>query len=342
MYSPKRVSETIARVRGELGLSPAHSPEVCSTHFDHISETLLVVVADRPDKSAALGHGGWVSSRLKAELGVERLGVRAQTDLYLKRFRVRRAIRRLKSLAQKVEPGVKKVVTTRLIPMLENELLYPDRSFYEAEPLREHGAVVGFSGGVDSTAALIILWKAGLNPVAVTVSPGTWLVPSDTRRTIDGMVRRLGVEHHFIGQTNGYNEMFKAALEGRFHPCSRCHPLTESLVKSFAIENRIPIVSFGDLLSTGGYSSSLTGGILRFNPPAALALTKLDTILLARQFGHPGAKYVYGCPLLREVFKLHPEKRSPAIGRVLRETRAGVLDPGEALRYIESIVQREV
>jgi predicted PP-loop superfamily ATPase len=342
MYSPKRVSEVISRVRRGLGLSQLHDPEVTATHFDPRSGTLLVITSDRPDKSAVLGHGGWVSSRLKAELGVEHLGVRAQTDLYLKRFRVRRAIRRLKGLAPKLGSEVREMVTTRLIPMLENELLYPDRRLYEVESLREHGCVVGFSGGVDSASALIILLKAGLNPVAVTVNPGTWLVPSATRRTIDGMVEGLGVEHHYLDKSEGYHDVFKSALEGRFHPCGKCHPLTESRVIDFAVENRIPIVSFGDLLSTGGYSSSITRGILRFNPAAALALTKLDTALLARQFGHPGTKYVFGCPLLKEVFKLHPEKRFPSISRVLRETRAGVLDPGQALKYIESIIQREV
>lgn len=341
MYSPKRVSEAVAKVRRELGLSSSYKPKVASTHFDPETGTLLIFMADRPDKSAVLGHGGWLSSRLKTELGVEHLGVRAKTDVDLKKFRIKKAIRRLKSLLSQIHPAAKDMASARLIPLLENELKYPRRNPYEAEPISGYGAVVGFSGGVDSASALILLWRAGLNPLAVTVNPGTWLVPLDVRKTIDTMVKRLGVEHHYLDLRDEYDNIFKASFEGRIHPCGRCHLLIESHVRDHAMTRGIPVISFGDLLSTGGYSSSVTEGVLRFNPCAALALTKLDTIMLARQFGHPGTRFTFGCPMLRETFRLHPEARMPSISRVLRETRAGVLDPGQALRYIESIIRSE-
>ncbi|HEX7468501.1 MAG TPA: ATPase, partial [Methanobacterium sp.] len=42
----------------------------------------------------------------------------------------------------------------------------------------------------------------------------------------------------------------------------------------------------------------------------------------------------YGCPLINEVHKMHPHMRRYSIQRILRETRAGVLEPGQALSLI--------
>jgi len=46
---------------------------------------------------------------------------------------------------------------------------------------------------------------------------------------------------------------------------------------------------------------------------------------------------VYGCPLLREAFRRHRWAKFIAYERILRETRAGILEPMEALRYIKKI-----
>lgn len=45
----------------------------------------------------------------------------------------------------------------------------------------------------------------------------------------------------------------------------------------------------------------------------------------------------YGCPLVVQVHKKYPQYRSFSIQRVLRETRAGILEPGEALDLIKTI-----
>ena len=67
--------------------------------------------------------------------------------------------------------------------------------------------------------------------------------------------------------------------------------------------------------------------------PAMLSATKGETKDLAGRFGIE-SRGAYGCPLINEVHKRHPHMRRFSIQRVLRETRAGVLEPGEALRLI--------
>jgi predicted PP-loop superfamily ATPase len=79
------------------------------------------------------------------------------------------------------------------------------------------------------------------------------------------------------------------------------------------------------------------GNILRINLPALLSLKKGDVKKIAGKLG-VGKKGGYGCPLIGEVHKKHPHMRCFSIQRVLRETRAGVLEPGEALNQIKGIM----
>jgi hypothetical protein len=74
-------------------------------------------------------------------------------------------------------------------------------------------------------------------------------------------------------------------------------------------------------------------GMLRINLPAMLAMTKEDTRLVSSK-----EEEIYGCALLRKVHMEFPHMRRYSISRVLRETRAGVLAPAQATKYIESII----
>ena len=73
--------------------------------------------------------------------------------------------------------------------------------------------------------------------------------------------------------------------------------------------------------------------ILRINLPALLSVTKGEIKSLAGKYGIKKRK-VNGCPLLGEVHKKHPYMRRFSVQRILRETRAGILEPGEALEMI--------
>jgi len=84
-------------------------------------------------------------------------------------------------------------------------------------------------------------------------------------------------------------------------------------------------------------NSLINGDILKINLPALLSLKKGDVKKIAAMWGvkkHGG----YGCPLIGEVHRKHPHMRRFSIQRVLRETRAGVLEPGEALEQINGMI----
>ena len=75
--------------------------------------------------------------------------------------------------------------------------------------------------------------------------------------------------------------------------------------------------------------------IIRLNLPASLAVSKLENKSLTSHYNLIKFKG-FGCPLLYEVHKKFPHMKRYSIQRILRETRSGVLEPGEALDLIWS------
>jgi predicted PP-loop superfamily ATPase len=196
-------------------------------------------------------------------------------------------------------------------------------------------AVVALSGGVDSSASLVIAKMLGFNPVAVTVNPGDIILPRYFRESAENLTRKLGVRHHYLEVD--MKEVIDGSLEGRFHPCGKCSKTIEETIMAFIHENNIPFLIFGDLLSTGASSFQREGDVLRINLPAVLSLKKGDVKNIAFKWGVK-TRNGYGCPLIGEVHKKHLHMRRFSIQRVLRETRAGVLEPGEALDQIAGIL----
>ena len=340
MYTPEEISRFVAEVRKDLKLFSLVQPEILRIRYSPEDDSMLIIAADRPDKAALLGPGGRVLKTVRDRLGIGRVAARSQTQIMIKRFRVALALKAAKKLLSEVDGEAKEIVRDRILPMLRNELKYPERRWLRMWELPYHGIAVAYSGGVDSTASLLIAKLAGLNPIAVTVDAGGWMIPPHTKRIIEETTKNLNIPHRYLKpKTEIFNEILSSAVEGRKHPCKDCHCQIEHLVMKFCKENHIPIVGFGDLLPTGRYSIYMVEkGLVRFNVAAALSLTKTDTILASKRAGHPGSRLVYGCPLLRSLHKRHHHFRYVSIGRVLRELRAQVLEPSQALRYVKSII----
>jgi predicted PP-loop superfamily ATPase len=339
MYSASDISSLVQRFRSELGLSLSVTPKIADVCYDESMGTLTIIAEDRPDKSAILGPGGWVLKKLRKELNLNWVGVKSKTDLEVKKYRVNLAINRLNELSKKLSKELRRIIAGRLLPLLKNELKYPKRKLLELKPIDKSVISVAFSGGVDSSSALIIASKLGLQPISVSINPGAWILPPEMKEVIDFVTSKMNIEHKYVEAGGFFKEIFNNAIQGRIHPCGKCHEAMEVLVSEFAEENDTPIISFGDLLPTGNYSSYIVKpNILRFNIVAAIALTKTDTIGIARSLGHPGASFIFGCPFLRKLHKKYPHYRWPSIQRVVRETRAGVLEPNQALEYIKGII----
>lgn len=339
MYSPKEVLKAVLKARRELGLESRGEPKIVDTVFHEDSGTLLVIAEDRPDKAGVLGPGGWVLKKVKDELGVEQIGARTMVDIKVKLERVRLAIQRYSTLAKSLENPIKRLILDRVIPILRNELDYPRRSLYEADPLDAHQVIVGYSGGVDSTSALIVLKKAGLNPIAVTVDPGSRIISAKTKDSIRKLTKEVEVPHFFVKPDREvFERIFEDSVAGRIHPCGSCSREIENTVLLEAQKRDICLVGFGDMLPTGSHSLQLRpNNRVKMNILAALAYSKTDSILLARSIGYPFTRLTYGCQFLRALHRKHPHFRFVSVQRVLREVRANILEPNQALQYIKSI-----
>jgi predicted PP-loop superfamily ATPase len=195
--------------------------------------------------------------------------------------------------------------------------------------------VVALSGGVDSSFSLILAKILGFRFRAVTVDPGSIILPGYFKTSVEELIQKLRVEHEYLPLD--LTEVVEGSLAGRFHPCGRCSKLIEKTVLSYAQERGVQFLFYGDLLSTGADSFSFEEDILRINLPALLSATKGEVKRIARKWGVE-KKAGYGCPLLKEVQKKHPSMRRYSIQRIERETRAGVLEPGEALDMIMRII----
>ncbi|MBI4814236.1 MAG: 7-cyano-7-deazaguanine synthase [Methanobacterium sp.] len=258
------------------------------------------------------------------------------------------------SFLRNFNPGEFQITTHKSGEVLENDIEIDLDTEIDPDQFK---SVVALSGGVDSSTSLIVAQMLGFHPLAVTVNPGDIILPRYFRESVENLTQMLGVQHQYLEVD--MKEIIEGSLGGRFHPCGRCSKTIEETVFDFTRDNNIPFLIYGDLLSTGAQSLQLElnssgkgtssgieinssgietnlvkGNILRINLPALLSLKKGDMKKVAGSWGVK-KRGGYGCPLIEEVHKKHPHMRQFSIQRVLRETRAGILEPGEALDQIK-------
>lgn len=327
------IEELISRIRRDIGHKDVE-PDIREVVWDENSQELVIVTSDRPGKSTVIGKGGWVAGRLKEELGIKSVHVEAYTDLMVRRYRMELArdhLNQIRSNPHLALNNLARLLEKRIEKPYALETLLDEYQEPEDSPV----SVVALSGGVDSSFSLILAHILGFQPQAVTVDPGSIILPGYFKRSVEHLTQKLQVPHEYLPLD--LEEVIRESLEGRFHPCGRCSKLIEETVLRYAQKLGAQFLFYGDLLSTGADSLTLEGDILRINLPALLSATKGEVKGIARSWGVQ-KKAGYGCPLLKEVQNKHPSMRRYSIQRIERETRAGVLEPGEALDMIMRLI----
>jgi uncharacterized protein len=313
--------------------------------YDDVSRNLIIIAPDRPEKSSIIGKGGWVVGRLREELGVNNIHVDAYSDLIIRIYRMELAMKKLEKILTSIENTSQPLKNLQDILMLRMNNLDTfdflkefsmELSNFKSEdynvPINEkYNAVVALSGGVDSSFSLIIAKLMGFNPLAVTVNPGNIILPSYFRNNVESLSKSLNVPHEYVDVN--MDSVVDQALKGKLHPCGRCSKIIETALLEYSKKIEIPFLIFGDFLATGSQSIVSVDGLWRINLPAMLSATKGETKSLSKYFNIE-SRGGYGCPLINEVHIAHPHMRRFSIQRILRETRAGVLEPGQALDLI--------
>ncbi len=332
MYTKEFILDEVNKIREDIGHEKA---DIFIEDIYYENNELWIITEDRPDKSAIIGKGGWVVGKLREKLELESIHVESYGDFLNKNYKLKLSKKTVSNLNSSLI-GLKNLETV-IDDKLENiysfnfENYFNENEFEESENIE---AVVALSGGVDSSFSLILAKKLGFNPIAVTVDPGTIILPKQFKQNIQSLTDELNISHEYI--ETDYSEIIQESFTGKLHPCGRCSKNTGELVKEYAKSKEIPIIIFGDMLATGSQCINLQDDSLyRLNLPASLSVGKQEIKSLIRNYDLKEFKG-FGCPLLYEVHRKFPHMKKFSIQRILRETRSSALEPGEALDLIWS------
>ena len=310
MYTKEFILDEVNAIREEIGHDRV---EIFIEEIYFENNELWIITEDRPDKSAIIGKGGWVVGKLREKLGLESIHVESYGDFLNKKYKLKLSKKTIHNL------GLNYVGINNLERMIDDKL----------------GNIYSFN--FDNYLKEILAKRLGFNPVAVTVDPGTIILPNQFKQNIKTVVESLDIRHEYINAD--YSDVIDESFAGNVHPCGRCSNNTGNLVKQYAKDNEIPIIVFGDMLATGSQCINLQDDSLyRLNLPASLSVGKQEIKSLIRNYDLKTFKG-FGCPLLYEVHKKFPHMKKFSIQRILRETRSSALEPGEALDLIWSFYQ---
>ena len=339
MYTKEFILSEVNLIRDEIGHEKVEI-FIEEIYFSEKTNELWIITEDRPDKSAIIGKGGWVVGKLREKLNLESIHVESYGDFLNKNYKLKLSKKTVDNLNLDLV-GLKNLKTT-IDNKLDNiysfnfESYLSEKEFEESENTE---AVVALSGGVDSSFSLILAKKLGFNPVAVTVDPGTIILPKQFKDNIRLLTDTLDISHEYI--ETDCSEIIRESFTGKVHPCGRCSKNTSELVKEYAKSKEIPIIIFGDMLATGSQCINLQDySLYRLNLPASLCVGKQEIKSLIRNYDLKEFKG-FGCPLLYEVHRKFPYMKKFSIQRILRETRSGALEPGEALDLIWSFYKTQ-
>lgn len=258
-----------------------------------------------------------------------------EVNLVVKKHRLTLAAKTLQNLLDRYEgTQVADTLEKCVKPMLEHRLasLNQGEDRGEKKVGCEKKVLVASSGGVDSTASLLIAFETGLKPVAVTLK----LPWGDSRPlNLEKFCEQLGIPLKTLGCTEEHLELFHDAQRRGYHPCGRCHSLLVGKLHSYATDVGADMIGFGNMLPTGTHAIRVVGeSLVHVNIPALLALDKREALAIT---GFTG-QLRYGCNFLGGLHKKHRYTRRVSLQRVFRELRAGCIDVEIAEQFVWSIL----
>ena len=341
MYTKEEIIEEIITIREEIGHDFVE-PEIKEMYL-HDNE-LTIIAPDRPEKSIIIGKGGWVVGKLREKLGLKSIHVISYTDIILKEYQLELSAKHVEKLLDEEKiPQNYKDAFINLYNLLKQKWEAPhDNTIIEKyieenvdrESYENAHVLVALSGGVDSSFSTLLAKSLGFDVMAVTVDPGTIILPKQFRLNIENLCNTIGIEHEYALTDMG--DIITESLNGKIHPCGRCSKAIHKRLEEKLDEYDYNVMIFGDLLSTGSQSIVINDDKIRVNLPALFRMEKTEVKNVVTKYDVKKVKG-YGCPLIVQVHKKYPQYRPFSIQRVLRETRAGILEPGEALELIRTI-----
>ena len=239
----------------------------------------------------------------------------------LKELRLKNSLEILEKLDINIE--LKKPLKYMILKRLRG-----DKEFYKISIDKKPRAVVAFSGGVDSSTSAIIA-KHIFDITAVSCY-SKYIMTNEMKENAKNIAKKIGVDLEFINVD--LEKVYKGVVNGRFHPCGRCHKIIESAVIDYAKKINAEFVIFGDLLAFGYLSLYKDDDIFRFNLPSFFALTKDEEREILKNNGIE-LKASYGCPLLK-IYHQHNKGYKFTIQRILREVRGRVVNEEEGFKNI--------
>ena len=341
MYTKEELITQIMQIRKEIGHEEV-TPEIKEIHYDN--DELTIITPDRPEKSIIIGKGGWVVGKLREKIKIDQIHVVAYTDLILKEYQLGLSIKHVENLIKDDKIPEQYIVPfTNILELLKlkHKSIY-NKSIVEGyiDQNINNGVdsdakcLIALSGGADSSFSTILAKSLGFNVKCVSVFAGTIILPSKFQRNINNLCKRLDIEHEYL--ETDMDDVIQEALKGNIHPCGQCSAHTEGVIRNKLKKDNIKLVIYGDLLSTGSRSIIVNDDMIRINLPALFRMEKTEVRNIDRKFDVEKIKG-YGCPLIVQVHEKYPQYRQYSIQRVLRETRSGILEPGEALELIKTI-----
>jgi len=335
---PELILALVQDIRDELGLDRGVSP-IIGQVFAHPDGSLHIVTSDRSEKSFLLGPGGRVAAEL-AKRVMQPVTIYGADEILLKKHRLELTLRRIEELTSSTGVEAHWSVLQGLRKLITQELKFPEEScVFEKSIGHGERVAVAFSGGIDSSAALVILKECGFEPEAIVVDLQHVFLDQREMAEMVEWCSHLNVKLTRIPQDEATSEVVRRAREGKIHPCGECHALILACFLRYATESNHSVLVTGELLPAGRQAIVENGRLLTIHLPAALSLTKHRTEHISKTYGRSISRKQFGCRLVADTHANGWMNMGPSINRVLRELQAGILTTGQALEYIKTIVK---